>query len=104
MLVPEAGFDHGGEGVGGAVKATKGSQPASPSGGRILSPLKTRRRQHMTARNRNKTSDLRREALMPSAVDCGLQLYFIVTKIVTSLLSGVVLDGCQESLKGLLLS
>ena len=40
---------------------------------------------------------------MPSTVDYGLQLYFIVTKIVTSLLSGAVLDGCREALKGLLL-
>ena len=30
---------------------------------------------------------------MSSAVDYGLQLYFIVTKIVTSLLSGAVVDG-----------
>ena len=30
---------------------------------------------------------------MPSAVDYGLQLYFIVTKIVTSLLWGAVVDG-----------
>ena len=37
---------------------------------------------------------------MPSAVDYGLQLYFIVTKIVTSLLSGAVLDGSHESLRG----
>ena len=41
---------------------------------------------------------------MPSAVDYGLLLYFIVTKIVTSLLSGAVLDGSHESLKGVLLS
>ena len=38
---------------------------------------------------------------MPSAVDYGVLLYFIVTKIVTSLLSGVVVDGSRESLKGL---
>ena len=37
---------------------------------------------------------------MPSAVDYGLQLYFIVTKIVTSLLSGAVLDGSDEDLEG----
>ena len=41
---------------------------------------------------------------MPSAVEYGLQLYFIVTKIVTSLLSGVVVDGSHESFQGLLLS
>ena len=33
---------------------------------------------------------------MSSAVDYGLQLYFIVTKIVTSLLSGVVVDGSHR--------
>ena len=37
---------------------------------------------------------------MPSAVDYGLQLYFIVTKIVTSLLSGAVVDGARESRRG----
>jgi len=37
---------------------------------------------------------------MSSAVDCGLLLYFIVTKIVTSLLSGVVVDGARESRRG----
>ena len=34
---------------------------------------------------------------MSSAVDYGLQLYFIVTKIVTSLLWGVVVDGPPDS-------
>jgi len=34
---------------------------------------------------------------MPSAVDYGLQLYFIVTKIVTSVLSGAVVDGPPDS-------
>ena len=37
---------------------------------------------------------------MPSAVDYGLQLYFIVTKIVTSVLSGAVVDGARESRRG----
>ena len=37
------------------------------------------------------------------AVDCGPLLEFSVTKIVTSLLSGAVLDGSYESLKGLFL-
>jgi len=34
---------------------------------------------------------------MSSAANYGLLLYFIVTKIVTSLLSGAVLDGYCES-------
>ena len=38
--------------------------------------------------------DLRsRQRSLRTAVDCGLQLYFIVTKIVTSVLSGAVVDG-----------
>ena len=41
---------------------------------------------------------------MPSAVDYGPQLYFIVTKIVTSLLSGAVVDDSHESLRGRLSS
>ncbi len=41
---------------------------------------------------------------MQSAVICGLQLYFIVTKIVTSLLSGAVVDGCLEPVEAPLVS
>jgi hypothetical protein len=41
---------------------------------------------------------------MASAVDYGLQLYFIVTKIVTCLLSGAVFDGARESSGGRALS